>query len=192
MLLGNELKKLKTLVGSTGNIKFDEGERENSFTRGLYDYLQQSYLVYECKRHSSRTDKSNRLVSWRSSGIQNFSANSDLKAIPNAQRLLPVIENDGRMNVEFNGNYFEQGKVLHPGTDKAVNIYIVYKLDPIISTRNTDYTIQNALFGAIKLLKMLISQKTTTQDTEFILMKAVSLAIRLKSVVLIVLQMLET
>ena len=66
---------------------------------------------------------------------------------------MPVIENDGRMNVEFNGNYFEQAKVLHPGTDKVVNTYIVCKLDPISSTRNTDYTIQNALFGAVKITK---------------------------------------
>ena len=27
----------------------DEALRENSFNRGFYYYLQQSYLVYECK-----------------------------------------------------------------------------------------------------------------------------------------------
>ena len=57
------------------------------------------------------------------------------------------------MNVEFNGNYFVQNKVLHPNNNKVVNIYIVYELYKISSTRNTDYTIQNALFGAIKITK---------------------------------------
>ena len=33
----------------------------------------------------------------------------------------------------------------------AVNIYIVYKLDTIKSTRNTDFTIQSAFFGAVKI-----------------------------------------
>ena len=79
----------------------NEGETENSFRRGFYYYLQQSYLVYECKRYSFRTDKSNRLITWRSSGIHNFTANSDLKAIPNAQGLLPILENNGRMNLEL-------------------------------------------------------------------------------------------
>ena len=151
LLLDKELKKLKTLVGSTAKTKFDEGERENSFTRGFYCYLQQSYLVYECKRHSFRTDKSNRLITWTSSGIYNFTANSDLKAIPNAQGLLPILEKNGRINLEFNGIYFEQTKVKLPSN--VVNIYVVYKLDPISSTRNTDYTIQNVLFGAVKITK---------------------------------------
>ena len=46
------------------------------------------------------------------------------------------------MNVEFNDNYFAQNKVLHPNNNKVVNIYIVFKLDTIGSSRNTDCTIQ--------------------------------------------------
>ena len=49
------------------------------------------------------------------------------------------------MNLEFNGNYFVQNKVLHPNNNNVVNIYVVYKLDTKSNTRNTDYTIQNAL-----------------------------------------------
>ena len=52
LLLDNELKKLKTLVGSSAKIKFDEIQIENSFNRGFFYYLQQSYLVYECKMDS--------------------------------------------------------------------------------------------------------------------------------------------
>ena len=106
LLLDNELKNLKTLVGPTAKTKF-----ENSFTRGFYYYLQQSYLVYECKKFSFKKDNNDKLTTWKSTGVDNLSVNSNLKAIPNAQGLLPVIENDGRMNIEFNGNYFEQAKV---------------------------------------------------------------------------------
>ena len=43
--------------------------------------------------------------------------------------------------------------MLHPNNNNVVNIYIVYKLYAINNTRNTDYTIQNALFGAVKVTK---------------------------------------
>ena len=57
------------------------------------------------------------------------------------------------MSVKFNGNYFVQNKMLHPNNNNVVNIYIVYKLHTINNTRSTDYTIQNALFGAVKNTK---------------------------------------
>ena len=34
-----------------------------------------------------------------------------------------------------------------------INIYIVYKLDPTVSVRDTTFTIQNALFGAMQITK---------------------------------------
>ena len=82
-----------------------------------------------------------------------MSTNSDLKAVANEQGLLPIVEDNGKMNVEFNGNYFAQNKVLHPTNNTVVNIYIVYRLDKISNTRNIDYTIQNALLGAVKTTK---------------------------------------
>ena len=85
ILLDNEIKKLKTLVGSSAKTKFDKVQKENSFNRGFFYYLQQSYLVYECK--------------------------------------IDIVN------------------------------YIVYKLDPISSTRDTTFTIQDALFGAMETIK---------------------------------------
>ena len=40
----------------------------------------------------------------------------------------------------------------HVINDNVINIYIVYKLDPITS-KDTTFTIQNALFGAMKITK---------------------------------------
>ena len=56
------------------------------------------------------------------------------------------------MSVIFSGSYVKENKVIYP-TKSAVNIYIVYKLDTIKSTRNTEFTIQNALLGAVKITK---------------------------------------
>ena len=71
LLLDNELKKIKTLVVSTVKTKSDEGQIEDSFTRGFYYYLQQSYLVHECKVHSF-SFKLNRITVWKSTGIHNY------------------------------------------------------------------------------------------------------------------------
>ena len=51
----------------------------------------------------------------------------------------------------FNGNYFEQDPITIP--NNVINIYCVYQLDPISSSRDTTFTVQNALFGAMQITK---------------------------------------
>ena len=62
------------------------------------------------------------------------------------------------MYVYLQGSQFQQNNVLTSNNDhiihnNVVNIYIVYKLDPIASSRDTTFTIQNALFGAMQITK---------------------------------------
>ena len=69
-----------------------------------------------------------------------------------------ILKNDERLYVYLQGNHFQQNNVLtssndHVLNENVVNIYIVYKLDPLASTRDKSYTIQNALFGAVKITK---------------------------------------
>ena len=66
--------------------------------------------------------------------------------------LAPLID-DGRMSVRLEGAYFKQMRLLRPNNDNSVNIYIVYLIDPISDSRNTDYTVQNALSGGVKITK---------------------------------------
>ena len=40
-----------------------------------------------------------------------------------------------------------------PNNNNVINIYVVYKLDPIASSRDDTFTIQNALFGAKQITK---------------------------------------
>ena len=90
---------------------------------------------------------------WKSTGIFIYSDDSSMKGIEDTKTKLPELKNDGRMHVYLQGNHFQQNNVIIPNNNNVINIYVVYKLDPISSTRNTDYTIQNALFGAIKITK---------------------------------------
>ena len=91
----------------------------------------------------------NKISTWESTGIFNHSSNSNMNAVGDASGNLPDLKNDGRMNVYLSGNHFQQNKVIIPNNGNVINIYCVYKLDPIASTGDTIFTIQNALFGAM-------------------------------------------
>ena len=91
--------------------------------------------------------------SWKSAGIFNNFDNSNMNSVADSGRDLPVLKGNDRIYVYLRGNHFQQNKIILPNNINVINIYCVYKLDPISSTRNTDYTIQIALFGATKITK---------------------------------------
>ena len=109
-----------------------------------------------------------------------------MKGIENTKKKMPILKNDERLYVYLQGNHFQQNNVLTSSNDhvinkNVVNIYIVYKLDPLASTRDKSFTIQNALFGAMQITKLkmlLIIQKIIIKDMVYVLMKEVSLVIQ--------------
>ena len=96
---------------------------------------------------------SKNISEWKSTGIYNYSSDSNMNAFANAKSNLPNLKNDVRMHVHLSGNHFEQNKVIIPNNYNVINIYCIYKLDPIASSRDTSFTIQDALFGAIQITK---------------------------------------
>ena len=99
-----------------------------------------------------------------------------MNAFANAKSNLPNLKNDGRMHVHLSGNHFQQNKVNIPNNDNVINIYYVYKLDSLASTRDTSFTIQNALFGAMQITKnATYSSKIIIRDMVYVLMKEVNL-----------------
>ena len=113
LLRDNEVKKLKTLVDPTAKIKFDEVQKENSFNRGFFYYLQQSYLVYDCKMGSFQFT-AGKISTWKSTGIFNYLGNSNMNAVGDSKSVLPELKNDGRMHASLSGNHFQQNKVIIP------------------------------------------------------------------------------
>ena len=83
-----------------------------------------------------------------------------MKNIESTKTKMLEFKNNERMYVYLQSSHFQQNNVISLiNNNNLINIYIVYKLDPISSTRNTDYTIQNALFGAMKITKNTDSSK---------------------------------
>ena len=134
----------------------DENEIGISFNRGFFDYLQQSNLVYECEVGSFAFNNK-KITNWKSTGVFNGTDYYSMNAIKNTKNEAPILKNDEKMYVYLKGCHFQQNNTLTLNNDhvldkNVVNIYIVYKLDPITS-RDTTFTIQNALFGAMQITK---------------------------------------
>ena len=146
LALENKLKQKEDTI--------NENERGLSFNRGFFFYKDQSYLVYDCKMGSFSFGLTSKdITEWKSTGIYNYSSDSNMNAIVDPGGYLPDIKNDGRMHVHLSGNHFQQNKVIIPNNNNAINIYCVYELDSIASSRDTSFTIQNALFGAMQITK---------------------------------------
>ena len=94
-----------------------------------------------------------KISTWKSTGIFNHLGNSNMNAVGDSGGDLPDIKNDGRLYIYLSGNHFQQNKVIIPNNDNVINIYCVYEIQPITSCRDTTFTIQNALFGAMQITK---------------------------------------
>ena len=73
-------------------------------------------------------------------------------AVKNASEELPDINaNNNDVYVYLSDNHFQQD--LPSFNNDIINIYCVYKLDPISSSRDNTFTVQNALFGSMQITK---------------------------------------
>ena len=172
LVLENKLKQKENTI--------NENERGLSFNRGFFFYKDQSYLTYECKIGSFGFGLTPRDISeWKSTGIYNYSSDSNMNAVANAKSNLPNLKNDGRIHIHLSGNHFQQNVVGIPNNGNVINIYCVYKLDPIASSRDTSFTIQDALFGAMQVTKNATeNSKTNYKGYGICLMKEVNLVIQ--------------
>ena len=84
-----------------------------------------------------------KISTWKSTGIFNYLGNSNMNVVVDSGGDLPAVKNDGRLYVYL----------IIPNNDNVINIYCVYEIQPIASSRDTTFTIQNALFGAIQITK---------------------------------------
>ena len=118
----------------------NENERELSIFRDFFFYLQKNHLVYECKV-GSFIFNNKKISKWELPGVFNNLDYYSMNGIKNTKKEMPILKNDERLYVYSQGNHFQQNNVLTSSNDhvinkNVVNIYIVYKLDPLASTRD--------------------------------------------------------
>ena len=69
-----------------------------------------------------------------------------MNGIKDTKNETPILKNDDRMYVYLKGSHFQQNNILTSNNvinTNVINIYCVYKLDPIASSRDKSFTIQN-------------------------------------------------
>ena len=103
----------------------NENERGLSLNRGFFFYMDQSFLVYDCKMGSFQFT-GGKISMWKSTGIFNYSGDSNMNAVGDFGGGLPDIKNDGRLYVYLSGNHIQQNKVIIRNNDNIINIYCVY------------------------------------------------------------------
>ena len=138
LALKNKLKQKEDTI--------NENEIGISIFRGFFFYLQQNHLVYECKVNSFIFDNK-KILKWKSTGIFNNSDYYSMNGIEDTKKEMLILKNDERMYVYLQSSHFQQNNVLNLKNDHiinndVINIYIVYKSDPIASSRDTTFTIK--------------------------------------------------
>ena len=136
LLLENEIKKLSnfdTAYFRGKNYFDDDGTQNYSIFQPVYKYFEKN---------------SGKITSWESRGLSN-ETNSFSRRLIITQPPIPAYDN-ARIKVKFNGDFLKQDKVIC-NHGPIVNIYVVYRLTP--TTTDSSVTLQNCLFGAVKLTK---------------------------------------
>ena len=146
--IASDILALEIKLTQKGNT-INENESELSIFRRFIIYLQKNYLVYECKVNSFIFNNK-KISKWESTGVFKSSDYYSMNSIENAKKEMQIFKNDERLYVYLQGNHFQQNNVINTN---VINIYIVYKLDALASTRDKSFIIQNALFGAMKITK---------------------------------------
>ena len=138
--------------------KVNENKKEITFVRGFYSYEHNRDLVYDCKLNLFKNPYYG-ITRWKSKNIYDPSIKNVLYPVKNIKLLSPNIKNDSKgLHVVFNGgNYLHQDIITIP--NNVINIFCVYELDIIDFSRNNEFTIQNALFGAIEITKIANTSK---------------------------------
>ena len=130
----------------------DDVQRDNALTSGRDCYRDMMHLLYECGAFSFNYTN-NKINQWKSTGLHNFSSHPHIDAVAVSNNDLPSLVDNGRLSVKFNCCYFKQNILVKPNDSKVINVYFVYILYPISRFRSDTYTVQNALFGGLKITK---------------------------------------
>ena len=163
--IATEVKKIddKTKKNSSDILSFEsrlkqkedtinENERGLSFNRGFFYHLQKCDFVYERKFSSFDANINKKISKWKSTGIFDYISSTKMIAVKNTTGELPDKNaNNDDVYIYLNGNHFQQD--MQNFNNDIINIYCVYKLDPISSSRDNTFTVLNALFGSMQITK---------------------------------------
>ena len=99
--------------------------------------------------NTSVKDSTAYVSSWESKGLSNEKISTVIT--PSYNRAPSLAYDNIRIKLKYIGSLLKQNKITY-NHRPIVNIYIVYRLSPSITS---DITLENCLFGAVKITKIL-------------------------------------
>ena len=153
-------------------------------------------MVYECKVDSFSFNNNKKITNWNSTGVLNISDYYGMKGVKDTKNEMPILKNDEKMYVYLKGSHFQQNYVLTTSNDQVINdnvinIYIIYKLDPIATSRGKTTLLYKIPYLELwKLLKLLILVNIIIKDMVYVLIEEKNLLTYEKEAILMILQWL--
>ena len=154
LFVENEVKKLETF-----DAAYFRGKNYFDGSDGMQNYLvfQPMYKYFRTSVKGSSTYVS----SWESKGLSNEKISSITTS--NYNQAPSLAYDNVRIKLKFVGAILKQDKITY-NHGPIVNIYIVYRLSPSITN---DITLENCLFGVVKLTKNLAITTHSGYGTAF-------------------------
>ena len=147
--LMSQLNDLKSqhITDEVKNVehKVNENKKEIIFVKGFFSYEYYGDLVYDCKLNLIKTYFYG-ILEWKPKNIYDPSNKNVLNSVQNIKLIVLNIKNDGK-------GLHVLGLHIIAIPNNVISIYCVYELNLIDFSRNNEFTIQNALFGAIEITK---------------------------------------
>ena len=76
-----------------------------------------------------------------------------MNCIKDTKNEMPKLKNEKETHVLLQGSHFQQNNATVKSNNNVINIYCIYKLDLISTSRDDTFSLQNALFGAMQITK---------------------------------------
>ena len=117
--------------------------------------LKQGFFITKIKMILFMSARQNHLI------MLIYPTTNHMNAFKNSKIKLPPLVSNIRPRVYLEDNYFKQNGIKTSNIN-IIDTYCLYELKEITSSRNNEFTIQNALFGVVK-----ITQNTDTSKNKY-------------------------
>ena len=148
----NDLERVASYFGGKNYFDTDDGTQNYLVFQPMYKYFK-----------TSVKGSATYVSSWESKGLSNEKISSI--TTPSYSQAPSLAYDNVRIEFKLAGDLLKQDKITY-NHGPIANIYIVYRLSPSITS---DITLENCLFGAVKIIKILILISHLIQEEVFLI-----------------------
>ena len=134
----NDLERVACYFRDKNYFDSDDGTQNYLVSQPIYKYF-----------NTSVKGSTTYVSSWESKALSNIKISSVIT--PSYNRAPSLAYDNVRIKIKFVGSLLKQDKITY-NHGPIVNIYVLYRLSPSVTS---DVTLENCLFGTVKITKIL-------------------------------------